>query len=427
MSRNDSADYLPSTPAVEASAGAVPAAGHSRRILIIVENLPVPFDRRVWQEATALSAAGYQVSVICPMGKGYEAAHEIIEGIHVFRHPLPRERRGALGYLLEYGAALFWESLLTAKVALLRGFDVIHACNPPDLIVLVAAPYKVLNKRFVFDHHDINPELYAIKFGRKGLLYKLLLTLERLTFALADVSIATNASYRDIAIKRGGMPANRVFVVRSSPDSTKFRCATGVHQRRRDGKVVVGYIGIMGDQDGVDGLLRIASKVVHEHGRDDIDFVLIGDGPELQRLKAMAERLSLNQHVRFTGFLAGEALLTELARIDMGVVPDPKDEYTDKCTMNKVMEYMALGKPTVQYNLTEGRYSAGLSALYARPGDENDFADCILRLADDPKLRQELGKRGRLRFENELDWRFEVPHLLAAYETVFATKTSSAT
>lgn len=400
-------------------------AGRGRRVLIVVENLPVPFDRRVWQEATALAEAGYQVTVICPKGKDQTASHEVIDGIHIYRHPLPRERDGAIGFLLEYSVALFWEALLTIRVALTRGFDVIHACNPPDLIVLVAAPFKLLGKRFVFDHHDINPELYAVKFGRKDFFYRALMAFERLTFALADVSIATNESYRKIARTRGGMAADRVYVVRSSPDSKRFRLLPESTGSTGD-VTTVGYVGIMGDQDGVDGLLRVARKVVIDRGRRNIRFVLIGAGPELQRLQALATELGLDDHVEFTGFLSGNRLLERLGSIDIGAVPDPRNEYTDKCTMNKIMEYMALGKPTIQYDLTEGRYSAGDASLYAEPGNEDEFAELVIRAADDPDLRRELGARGKRRFDRHLDWHIEVPKLLAAYETVFALDTRHA-
>lgn len=414
----DHAHQRQATQRTHAQSGAT-VITERRRVLILVENLPVPFDRRVWQEATSLTEAGYEVTVICPKGKGLTKSHEFIEGIHVYRHPLPRERGGPLGYLFEYGSALFWEFLLTTWVALTRGFDVVHACNPPDLIVLVAAPFKLFGKRFVFDHHDISPELYEVKFGRRDFFYRLLRRFERLTYALADVSIATNESYRQIAIQRGRMKEDRVFVVRSSPDSNKFRVPIRHTRQHSDSVITVGYIGIMGDQDGVDGLLRIARTLVHERKRDDIRFVLIGSGPELERLHELAAELDLADHVQFTGYLSGKHLIASLASIDIGAVPDPKNDYTDKCTMNKIMEYMALEKPIVQYDLSEGRRSAGDSSLYARPGDEAGFADLIERLAEDPALRKELGRRGKARFESVLDWQFEVPKLLAAYDKVF--------
>ncbi len=393
------------------------SAGRTKRVLMIVENLPVPFDRRVWQEAQALRDAGYQVSVICPTGQGYEKKREEIDGISIYRHPLPVEGKGVAGYLIEYPAALFWQFFLAWRVLFERGFDVIHACNPPDDIFIIGRFFKLFGKRFLFDHHDINPELYEVKFGRRDLLYKILLFLERMTFRTADVVISTNESYRQIALSRGGMAPDRVFVVRSSPDLSRLKPGPPVDSLRKGRKYLVGYVGVMGAQDGIDILLRIARRIVHDHGRKDIQFLLIGGGTELEAMKRYAGELQLEEYVEFTGFLRGQELIDALGSIDLGVCPDPVDCYNDKCTMNKVMEYMALGKPLVQFELTEGRYSARDAALYAR--DEQDFADKIIQLLDDPELRERMGRYGRERMEKELDWQYEVPKLLHAYQKVF--------
>ncbi len=393
------------------------SAGRTRRVLIIVENLPVPFDRRVWQEAQALRDAGYQVSVICPTGQGHEERREEIDGIAIYRHPLPVEGKGVMGYLVEYPAALFWQFLLAWRVFRERGFDVIHACNPPDDIFLVGLFFKLFGKRFLFDHHDINPELYEVKFGRRDLLYKVLLFMERMTFRTADVVISTNESYKEIALSRGGMDPGRVFVVRSSPDLGRLRPGPPNDALRKGRRFLVGYVGVMGAQDGIDILLRIIHDIVYRLERKDIQFLLIGGGTELEGMKRYAAELNLTGFVTFTGFLRGQELIDALGSIDVGVCPDPKDPYNDKCTMNKVMEYMALGKPLVQFDLTEGRYSARDAALYAR--DERDFSEKLLQLLDDPGLREKMGRYGRRRMENELDWRFEVPKLLDAYRRVF--------
>ena len=393
------------------------SAGRTKRVLIIVENLPVPFDRRVWQEAQALRDAGYQVSVICPTGQGHEERREEIDGIAIYRHPLPVEGKGVMGYLVEYPTALFWQFLLAWRVFLGRGFDVIHACNPPDDIFLVGLFFKLFGKRFLFDHHDINPELYEVKFGRRDLLYKVLLFMERMTFRTADVVISTNESYKKIALSRGGMDPRRVFIVRSSPDLGRLRPGPPIEALRKGREHLVGYIGVMGAQDGIDILLRIIHDIVYRLDRKDIQFLLIGGGTELEGMKRYAAKLNLTEFVTFTGFLRGQELIDTLGSIDVGVCPDPKDPYNDKCTMNKVMEYMALGKPLVQFDLTEGRYSARDAALYAR--DERDFSEKLLQLLDDPGLREKMGRYGRRRMENELDWRFEVPKLLDAYRRVF--------
>ena len=395
----------------------MPSGGRTKRVLMIVENLPVPFDRRVWQEALALRDAGYGVSIICPTGQGYEERQEEMEGISIHRHPLPVEGKGVMGYLVEYPVALFWQFVLAWRVFRGRGFDVIHACNPPDDIFLVGLFFKLFGKRFLFDHHDINPELYEVKFGRKDLLYKTLLFLEKMTFRTADVVISTNESYRRIALSRGGVDPRRVFIVRSSPDLGRLKPGPPIEALRNGRQHLVGYVGVMGAQDGIDILLRIVHDIVHRRGREDIQFLLIGGGTELEGMKRYAQELKLSGFVTFTGFLRGQELIDTLGSIDVGVCPDPKDPYNDKCTMNKVMEYMALGKPLVQFDLTEGRFSAREAALYA--SDEEDFAVKLLRLLDDPALRTSMGRYGRERMESELDWKYEIPKLLNAYRKVF--------
>ncbi len=396
------------------------SAGSARRILIIVENLPVPFDRRVWQEACALRDAGYQLSIICPVGKGYEKRHEILEEIHILRHPLPLEAKGALGYLIEYSAALFWEFLLAWKVMFQRGFDVIHGCNPPDNIFLIGLFFKLFGKKFLFDHHDINPELYEAKFGRQDLFYKMLLVWERWTFRTADVSIATNESYRRIALSRGGMVPGRVFVVRSGPNLERLQILPPEESLKNGRRYLVGYVGVMGKQEGIDYLLRSVRHIVNELGRHDIHFGLVGGGTELEAMQVYARELGVEDYVTFTGRVPDRQLLAMLNTADICVNPDVANEMNDKSTMNKVMEYMALGKPIVQFDLTESRYSAKDAALYAAKNDEIDFANRIVQLLDDKELRKKMGVFARQRIENELEWRYEVPKLLAAYEALWA-------
>lgn len=390
-----------------------------RRVLIIVENLPLPFDRRVWQEAGTLRDAGYDVSIICPRGKGFEQGHEVLDDIAIYRHPLPLEADGALGYLLEYSAALFWEFVLAWRVLLFgRGFDVIHACNPPDNIFVIGGFFRLLGKRFLFDHHDINPELYEAKFGRRDVFYRLMLAWERWTFKTAHVSIATNESYKRIAIERGGMDPDKVFVVRSGPKLERLRRMDPVPRWRNGRKHLVGYVGVMGKQEGIDYLLDAARIIVHEHGRDDIQFGLVGGGSELESLKQQAVDMGLADHVTFTGRAPDQVLLEVLNTADVCVNPDEHNPMNDKSTMNKIMEYMALGKPIVQFDMTEGRFSAQDASLYAKPNDARDLAARILELIDDPERRRVMGEFGRNRVENELEWRYEAPKLLAAYEAL---------
>ena len=279
-----------------------------RRVLIIVENLPLPFDRRVWNEATTLRAAGYEVSIICPKGRGYESSYEVLDGVHIYRHPLPFEATRGLGYVLEYAIALFWQFVLAVRIAWTRGFDVIHACNPPDLIFIVALPFKLFGKRFLFDHHDINPELYEAKFARRDLFYRVLCSLERWTFRLADVSIATNESYRRIAIERGGKPPERVFVVRSGPSIDKMRIMAPVERWRFGKRYLVAYVGVMGQQEGIDLLLAAVRYMVFDKGRRDTHFTLVGAGTELDKLHSLTRELELVDYVTFTGRVSDEVL-----------------------------------------------------------------------------------------------------------------------
>ena len=393
-----------------------------RGVLFLVENLPSPFDRRVWQEATALRDAGYAISIICPTGKGYEKKFEELEGIAIHRYNLPMEGEGAKGYAIEYTVALFWTFVLCWRVLFTRGFDVIHACNPPDLFFLIGGFFKLLGKKFVFDHHDINPELYEAKFGRRDFFWKLMVALERWTFRTADVSLATNESYRRIAIERGGMDPGRVFVVRSGPSLERMRIRPPVPELKRGRRFLVGYVGVMGRQEGIDLLLQSARILVRDMGRDDVHFGLVGGGTSLEEMKALAVKLGIAGHVTFAGRVPDADMLAMLNTADVCVNPDIANEMNDKSTMNKIMEYMALGKPIVQFDLTEGRFSAQDASLYAVRNDPGSMAAKIAELLDDPEKRRAMGAYGRRRVESELEWRYEVPKLLSAYALVAPAK-----
>jgi glycosyltransferase involved in cell wall biosynthesis len=389
------------------------------RVLIIVENLPCPFDRRVWQEARTLRAAGYSVSIVCPTGPGCGLLYEELDGIAIYRHPQPFEASGALGYLAEYTWALLAEFYLSLKVLFAgRGFDVIHACNPPDTIFLIGGFYKIFGKKFLFDHHDINPELYVAKFGRRDFFYKMLLAFERWTFKTADVCIATNESYKRIAIERGGVDPSRVFVVRSGPDLSRLKVLPPTPSLKQGKRFLVGYVGVMGRQEGIDGLLAAVRHIVHTVGRRDVHFGLVGGGTSLGEAKALAKELAVEEYVTFTGRVPDTELLAMLNTADICVNPDIANDMNDKSTMNKILEYMALGKPIVQYDLTEGRVSAQDASLYAAKKDAVDFARKILSLLDDEALRKRMGEIGRDRVRNILAWEHEVPRLLAAYDAL---------
>ena len=393
-----------------------------RKILIIVENLPVPFDRRVWQESLALVAAGAEVSVICPKGKGYEAEEEDLEGVHIYRHGLPAEGDSAGGYLREYGSALFHETRLAWKVLSARGFDVIHGCNPPDLIFLVALPFKTIGKRFVFDHHDINPELYEAKFNKRGFFWRLLVLFERMTFFFADVVISTNESYRKIAIERGGKSPDRVFVVRSGPDLRRVKMAPVDPRWKKGRRYLVGFVGVIGDQEGIDLLLAAVKHLVFAMGHKDIQFVLVGDGPSRKRMEALSVEMGLADYVTFLGRAPDAELFSVLSSADVCVNPDRVNPMNNLSTMNKILEYMAMKKPIVQFEVVEGRVSAGDASLYAKPNDALDFAEKIVELLADPQRCGQMGEIGRARIENDLSWGRQVPKLVNAYETLFARR-----
>ena len=397
------------------------ARADRRRVLIVVENLPVPLDRRVWLEATTLAQNGYEVSVICPTGRGWDAHHEVIEGIHIYRYPEPVEAHsGAAAYAREYLHSLVHWFRLARKVRRERGFDVIQGCNPPDLIFLLALWYRWRGVRYLFDHHDVFPELFEAKFGRKGLLYRVMLAWERLTFACASVSIATNESFRQIALDRGRMRPEDVFVVRSAPKIEKFEIRPGDPSLRKGAGTVLGYVGVIGQQEGMDLLVAAADHLINRLGRRDVHFLIVGFGPEVPNVEADVAARGLAGWFTFTGALYGDALLAALNSCDIGVSPDPKNAMNDISTMNKVMEYMTLEKPVVQFDLKEGRASAGEASLYARANDPEDFARCIALLMDDPARRAEMGRTGRARVLSQLSWAHSVPRLLAAYDRIFA-------
>lgn len=390
--------------------------GSLGRVLIVVENLPVPFDRRVWMESITLQRAGYEVSVICPKGKGYEKDYEVIDQVHIYRHPMPPDISSVTGYLKEYGTALYWEFRLAQRVWRERGFDIIHICNPPDLLFLVAAWFKLLHGvRVIFDHHDINLEMYEAKYGRRDFFYHGLSIAERLSFATANVVISTNESYRKIALTRGGKNPEDVFVVRSGPDLSRFQPVAPNPVYRRGRQYLVGYVGVMGEPEGIDYLLDSVRYLVQDKKRQDIQFVLMGSGPMFEKLQRLSEQMGVSDFVEFTGRIPDAELLERLSSCDVCVNPDKQMPYNDLSTMNKIMEYMAMGKPIVQFDLLEGRRSAEGASLYAAGNDPVDFAEKVLELLDSPALREKMGVEGRHRMEKTLEWRHQAPKLLEAY------------
>ena len=410
-------DSAPSaTPYMDAVRARQPLAG--RRVLILVENLAVPFDRRVWHECLTLKGAGAEVSVICPVGQGFDARYEEINGVHIYRHTLPADGEGALGYLREYSVALWQEMRLALRIKRKHGFDTIQACNPPDLLFLVALPFKWFGRtRFVFDHHDINPELYEAKFERRGFFHRLLLLFERLTFKTADVVMSTNESYAEIARERGKVDPRDNFIVRSGPNLARLKVVPPEPAWRNGRDHMIGYVGVMGDQEGLDLILETARVMVRERGRN-VQFVLMGDGPALEGLRALAAELGVADYITFTGWANDQIVFPVLSTADVCVGPDRVNAMNDKSTMNKILEYMAFSRPIVQFDVTEGRRSAGDASLYAKVNDPVDFADRIIELLDDPDRRAAMGELGRERIFGELSWDHQVDSLIAAYERV---------
>lgn len=391
----------------------------NRKVLIIVENLPVPFDTRVWQEATTLAANGYTVSVICPKGKGYDNDYEKLDDVHIYRHDLPEEGNGFLGYVREYFVALREEIRLARKVYKEVGFDVIHGCNPPDNIFLVALLFRSKGVRYIFDHHDICPELYIAKFRKKGLLYLSQIIFERLTYKYAKMAFVTNESYKRIALERNGMKEEDVFVLRSGPKVKRLRIQEPKPEIKRGKKYMVGYVGVIGQQEGMDYLVDAAVYIKNTLGRDDIFFGICGGGPYLETIKAVSTDKGVDDIIEFAGRVPDGKLLDYLNTADICVNPDEYNEMNDKSTMNKVLEYMALAKPIVQFDLVEGRYSAMEASLYAKPNDAVDLAKCIITLLDDPDRREKMGQYGRQRVLNELSWEHTSHALLQGYNYYF--------
>jgi glycosyltransferase involved in cell wall biosynthesis len=397
------------------------SAGNGRRVLIIVQNLPVPFDRRVWLEATSLTEAGYSVSVVCPKAKGYNTSFETLEGVDIYRYDLPIDAQGALGFVMEFAWCFIRSFMKSVRIAVSgRGFDIIHACNPPETFWLLGWFWRIFGKRFLFDHHDLSPEMYAAKFEREdGLMYRGLLFLERMTFRTADVVITTNESHKKIAQDRGGMAADDVYVVRSGPDVSRFKVYDPDPSWKKDKPFALVYLGEMCKQDGVDHLVR-AVKILRDNlGRNDVHAVFVGGGPEQPLLKEYADEQGVGDICTFTGRVSDEDLCRILSSADVAVDPDPKSDWSDKSTMNKIMEYMFFGLPIVSYDLAEHRVSAQDAAIYAESNSEAALAEEVAKLLDDPETRARMSEYGSNRVREKLVWQHSVPPLLTAYDAIF--------
>jgi glycosyltransferase involved in cell wall biosynthesis len=388
-----------------------------RRVLIIVQNLPVPFDRRVWLECQALVSAGYRVAVVCPKGSG-DPAHEVVDTVELYKYRPYAPGGSKLGFVAEYAYSFLATAWLTLKARRSGRFAVIQACNPPDIFWPIAAVFRAVEgTRFVFDHHDLCPELYESRFSDGPKLpYRMLRGLERRTHRVADHVISTNESYRDIAIIRSGKSATDVTVVRTGPDPQRLRRGPSDPTQRRGRRFLAAYIGVMGPQDGVDNVVRAADVLVHQLRRDDIAFTLIGSGDCFDDLVTLRDELGLAGHVEFTGRAPDELVARVLSTADVGLSPDPKNALNDLSTMNKSMEYMAFELPVVAFDLWETRVSAGDAAVYVKPNDVREYAEAIADLMDDESTRARMGSLGRTRVEQELAWCHQEHMYLSVYQ-----------
>jgi glycosyltransferase involved in cell wall biosynthesis len=396
-----------------------------RRILIIVQNLPVPFDRRVWLECQALTGAGYRVAVVCPKGKG-DPVYQVIDGVEIYKYRPYAPGGSKLSFVAEYAYSFLATAWHTLKARVKGGviggrFAVIQACNPPDIFWPIALAFRLERTKFVFDHHDLCPELFLSRFENPPAIpYQGLLWLERRTFRTAKHVISTNESYRQVAIERGGKSPDDVTVVRTGPDPERLKRGPADEELKRGRKYLATYIGVMGPQDGVDIAVRAAGIIVREFGRDDIAFTLIGSGDSYDELVALRDELNLQGHVEFTGRAPDELVTKIMSTADAGLSPDPKNPLNDVSTMNKTMEYMAFELPVVAFDLRETRVSAQDAAVYATPNDVHEYAKALVELLDDDAARAQLGKLGRARVEDELAWSHQERAYLAVYQRLTA-------
>jgi glycosyltransferase involved in cell wall biosynthesis len=390
---------------------------HSRHVCIVVQNLPVPFDRRVWLECQALRAAGYEVSVVCPKGKG-DPAYQELDGVHLFKYrAFPSITRQVM-FIAEYAYSILATLVQLVRVWQRRRFGVVQVCNPPDALWAAVLPFKILfGVRMVFDQHDLCPELYRSRFASPAALpYRALLLTEQLTYRLSDHVIATNDSYRRVALDRGGKRPADVTVVRTGPDPNRMRRGDPDKTLRRGYRYLLVYLGVMGPQDGVDLALRAMHHIVHVRGRTDVALTLIGDGDAARGLRSLAAELKLDGYVEFTGRVPDELVARLLSTADIGLSPDPKNPLNDVSTMNKTMEYMAFELPVVAFDLVETRVSAVEAAVYAEPNRVDRYADTILELLADEVCRKHMGTWGRRRVEAVLAWRHQISPYVGVYD-----------
>lgn len=386
------------------------------RILMLLENAGIPEDHRVVREAQTLMRMGFHVTIICPK-TGSQKGAEIVQGIQVYRFPPSFSPSGLLGYLWEYGYSISMLFLISLYVLVRRGFDVVHVHTPPDVTAVVAVLYQFVGKKFVFDHHDLSPELYLARRSdsRPNIVYKALLAFERLACRRANRLIATNATQQGIQIQRCGAKPEHCYVVRNGPDESFLRDVAPRQEFRESGRIVIGYVGIMGVQDGVDYLVRVLHELKSQHRRNDFLAVIVGHGPALADLKRLARDLRVDDQIRFTGRVEFSSVPAYIQAFDICVTPDPSNPYNDSCTTIKTMEYMAMRKPTVCFRTSENELTAGDAALYAEDNSVPAFAELVVKLMDDPPLRARMGEIARQRIEASLTWEQQSHELVKLY------------
>ena len=387
-----------------------------KHILFIVENLPVPFDRRVWSEALAVKEWGYNVSIISPKGKGFTKKYEQIEGIRIYRHPMPIEADKKWGFFFEYINALFWQTLLSIKIFFKEPFHIIHGANPPDHIFIIALLFKLFGTKYIFDHHDISTELYLAKYGKPDIFYKILLLIEKINLKAADVVISTNATYKKTAMSRGNKHDREVFIVRNGPDLSRVTVTPSNIEFKEDFDYLVAYIGTMNSQEHVDNLIRIVNYIVKNKNITNTKFIVIGPGTYVDKMIELSEKMNLNKYIEFTGFLPYEKLLGILEQSDICINPEHKNSYTNKSTMLKIMDYMLMGKPIIQFDTIEGKVTADDAAIYIQNNDEIAFAEAIISLLDNQEKRKIMGEIGRKRIYESLNWELQKVNLKQAYK-----------
>lgn len=392
------------------------------KVLMLIENASWPGDQRVKNQAAALREKGFQISIICPKMSSlsqHQESYVCVDNMHIYRYRLPRTTNKYIAYMIEYAFAMLITFWLSLRVLFRHGFDVIHAANPPDFFFIIGLFYRPFGKKFIFDQHDLAPELFRVKFNnRMGLLQKVQLFLERFSYQTADLVLVTNLSQKKKAIERGGCPADKVVVVRNGPDLERIKLVPAEPELKGGRRYLLAYAGEMAVQDGVDYALYALDRLVHKGGREDVSLVLMGDGQQVPELRALAHKLQLDEYVHFTGWVKSDELVRYLATADIGLVPDPQNGLNEFSTMVKTMEYMAMKKPIVAFDLQETRFSAQESALYATPNIVEEFANHVEILLDDEQLRARLGAIGYQRVLGELSWDNTKKNLWLAYEII---------